>query len=190
MRNVIRLIWKANIPKNLSRFIKLFSRGSTYFIRGSVPQIDRRKAKGRNERGKRESPIDRANRSPAQPIAHLYSPSAKLNQSGRTYRCLASLRAPRISITDRFGGYRFLLILKNGPKPLHERSPAKESAELLLPWNSLNALDARWRTSRRMLKVSARFRFAGFRWWLQLDLWLSLYSTHARTPLEKIDPRN
>lgn len=105
------------------------------------PQIDRRKVKGRNERSKRGSPIDRANRSPAQPIAHLYSLSAKLNQSGRTYRCLASLRAPRISITDRLGGYRFLLILKNGPKPLHERSPAKESAKLLLPWNSLDALD-------------------------------------------------
>jgi hypothetical protein len=37
-----------------------------------------------------------------------------------------SSRALRISITDRLGGYRFRLILKNGPKPLREISCERE----------------------------------------------------------------
>jgi len=89
----------------------------------SVPQIDRRKTKGRNKRGKRKP--DRSsqsftcstNRTPvlafheAKPIGPPY-----VSLFGQ----FTSSRALRISITDRLGGYRFLLILKNEPKPLRE----------------------------------------------------------------------
>lgn len=62
------------------------------------------------------STIDGANRSPAQPIAHLYSPSTKLNQSGRTYRCLASLRAPTRSTDIDYRSPRRLSLPPNTEK--------------------------------------------------------------------------
>lgn len=90
---------------------------------GSVLQIDRRKAKGRNERGKRK--FDRSsqsltcstNRTPVL-VLHEAKPIGPAYVS--LFGQFTSSRAPPISITDHLGGYRFLLILKNGPKPLRE----------------------------------------------------------------------
>lgn len=96
-----------------------------------MPQIDRRKAKGRNERGKRK--LDRSSQSLT--CSTNRTPVLALHEAkpiGPPYVSLfgqfTSSRAPRISITDCLGGYRFLLILKNGPKPLREIACEEERA--------------------------------------------------------------
>lgn len=107
--------------KSLSCFIKLFSlcvytAAAPPCRRANRPRKKRRrqetKAREKVNEGRLKLDKGRANRSPAQPIAHLYSPSARLNQyKPGTYGtaryvsyCLASLRAARaphaISITD------------------------------------------------------------------------------------------
>jgi len=95
----------------------------------SVPQIDRRKAKGRNERGSKRK-LDRSNQSLTcstnrTPVLALYE-AKPIGPYVSLFGQFTSSRALRISITDRLGGYRFRLILKNGPKPLREISCERE----------------------------------------------------------------